>query len=328
VTRKFYGLASYSFPFTCGFAKRDGHAIATPMDAWALIDLADRHGLHGIEIPFFQLLPDLAPATIDKLADTLRSRGMSFTLDTAVLDVAALQQVLPLAARAGAKTVRAMLSGFLEGARAVHVPNWSAHVYEAIQKLWAIYPLLEQHDLRLGIENHQDATADDLLALCAVGPRIGITFDVVNPLAVGETPLEFVRKAGPRIFNVHIKDYTIHPSPSGYRLVRAVPGQGVIDWRAMVAQIRAVAPAASFNIELAAIYARHIRLFEDDWWVGYPPRTAAELLPTLRFVAGQQRPTGEDWRTPMERGDDFDTCERYERDQLDQTVAHLDSLNL
>jgi 3-oxoisoapionate decarboxylase len=328
VTRTFYGLAAYSFPFTCGFAKRDGTGIATPMLAHELIELADRHRLSGIEIPFFHMLPDTEPATIDRLSAALRARGMALTLDTAVLDVENLRHVLPLAARAGVKTVRAMLAGFLEGARAVHVPNWSVYVREAIGKLQAIYPLLEEYDLKLGIENHQDATCDDLLALCNVGPRIGITFDVVNPLAVGEEPFAFARRAGDRIFNVHLKDYTIHPSPSGYRLVRAELGQGVIDWPAMIKLVRTLAPQSTFHIELAAIYARHIRLLEDDWWRGYAPRSAMDLIPALRFAAARMQPHDAAWQTPWEAGAPFEACEAYERGQLERSVAYLNTLAL
>ncbi len=325
MSRRPFGLASYSFPFTCGFAKRDGRGIASPMDAYALIALADRHNLRGIEIPFFQLLPDQTPATIDALGEALRSRGMSFVLDTAVLDVANLREVLPLAKRAGATTVRAMLSGFLEGDRANKMPDWSGHMRDAMHKLFEIYPLLEELDLTLAIENHQDATSDDLLTLCGVGPRIGVTFDVVNPLAVGEEPFVFARAIGSRIFNVHLKDYTIHDTASGYELVRASLGQGIIDWPAMLKLIGEIAPGASYNIELAAIYSRHIRLYEDAWWQGYPARSAAELLPTLRFVASHRQDSDAQRKTPWETGASFDACERYERDQLDASVAYLNT---
>jgi sugar phosphate isomerase/epimerase len=145
-------------------------------------------------------------------------------------------------------------------------------------------------------------------------------------LAVGEEPFEFARKVGDRIFNVHLKDYTIHPSPSGYHLVRAALGEGVIDWAAMITLVQKLAPSASFNIELAAIYARHIRLYEDAWWRGYPPRDARELLPTLRYVAQHLQPPGQDVRTPWEAGAPFDACEAYEHDQLTRSIAHLNTL--
>ena len=195
-----------------------------------------------------------------------------------------------------------------------------------MQKLFVLYPLLDELDMRLAIENHQDATSDDLIALCAVGPRIGVNLDVVNPLAVAEEPYASARKLGARVFNVHLKDYTIHPTASGYKLVRAELGAGVIDWQAMISLVRQLSPDATFHIELAALFARHIRFYEDAWWRGYPPRSAQDLLPTLRFAAQHAQPPDALWQTPWERGEPFDACERYEREQFDASVAFLNTL--
>ncbi len=118
---------------------------------------------------------------------------------------------------------------------------------------------------------------------------MGVTFDVVNPLAVGEEPFAFARKLGAHIRNIHIKEYQIYPTPSGYKLVRCAIGEGVIDWKAMLALLGEIAPGARAQIELAALYARHIRLLEDDWWNGFPPRDVREVVPTLRLLAAHAR---------------------------------------
>jgi sugar phosphate isomerase/epimerase len=288
-----------------------------------LIALATRYGLSGVEFPF-SMLPDRSPAGIDRFREMLDARGLSFVVDTPVIDVGMLREQLPMAKRASARFVRAQMSGFLEGARAVHVPDWKAYVREIQQRIVAIRPLLEELDLVLAIENHQDAMSDDLIALAEAGNgRVGVTFDVVNPLAVAEEPFAFARKLGPLIYNVHIKDYTIHRTESGYRLVRAAIGQGVIDWRAMLTLLREVAPNACLHIELAALYARHIRLFEDQWWRGYPPRDARDLLPLLRFVAQHASDDHAPWQTPWEREDAPDSVERYERGQFESTVRYM-----
>ena len=62
------GVASYSFPFSCGWAKRDGRpAFPTPIRAADLIALATEHRLCGIEIPLAGMLPDLSNSSIDWL---------------------------------------------------------------------------------------------------------------------------------------------------------------------------------------------------------------------------------------------------------------------
>jgi 3-oxoisoapionate decarboxylase len=323
-----FGLAAYSFPCSCGFAQRDGRpASAKPMNAWDLIDLASEFGLSSIEIPLQGTLPDLSDATIDRLRAVLAERNLALVVDTGVVDVEKLRETLPLAARAGAKVVRATLSTILEGARAGLPGGWDAYLDEMRRRLVELRPDLEKHDITLGLENHQDATSGDLIALCeAGGERVGVTFDVVNPLAVGEEPFIFARNVGARICNVHIKEYQIYPTPSGYRLVRCAVGQGVIDWPAMLALLREVAPAARHQIELAALYARHIRVLEDDWWEGFPARDARELVPALRLLSRNARGADEPWQSPWELAAPAEEVQRWERQQFEDSVQYLRSI--
>jgi 3-oxoisoapionate decarboxylase len=323
-----FGLAAYSMPCSCGFVQRDGRpANATPLTAWDLIDFASEHGLSSIEIPLQSTLPDLSAATIDRLRALLAERGLALVVDTGVVDVAQLRATLPLAARAGAQVVRATLSTILEGARAGLPGGWDTYLDEMRRRVVALRPDLEAHDLTLALENHQDATSDDLIALCeAGGERVGVTFDVVNPLAVGEEPFAFARKVGGRIRNVHIKEYQIYPTLSGYRLVRCAIGQGVIDWPAMLALLREVAPNARHQIELAALYARHIRLLEDDWWAGFPPRAAQGFVPALRLLARNARGADDPWQSPWERGASAEEVVAWEREQVEASVQYLRSI--
>jgi sugar phosphate isomerase/epimerase len=319
-----FGLSCYSFPFTCGFLKRDGKlACLKPMNGLDLVELAARYGLTSVEFPY-TILPDHSEAGMVRFGQLLRSQGMAYVLDLPVIDVDQAHQALPLAKIAGARIARCMAAGFLEGARSKHVPDWNAYMRDIIARLVALRPLLDELDMLLAIENHQDVTSDDLIALTqAGGPRVGVTLDVVNPLAVAEEPYAFARKVGPRIFNVHIKDYTIHSTESGYNLVRASIGEGAMDWRRLLTLVRDVAPQAMWHIELAALNARHIRVYEDQWWRGYPPRDVHDVLPLFRFVAQHARPANEPWQTPWELNASADECEAYERGQFERSINYL-----
>jgi 3-oxoisoapionate decarboxylase len=323
-----FGLAAYSFPCSCGFAQRDGRpASARPLTAWDLIDLASEHALTSVEIPLQGTLPDVSNATIDRLRGLLEQRGLALIADTGVVDIETLRATLPLAARAGAQVVRATISPILEGARTGMPGGWDAHVDEIRQRIVALRPDLERHNLTLALENHQDTTSDELLGFCeAGGEHVGVTFDVVNPLAVAEEPFAFARKLGSHIRNVHIKEYQIFPTPSGYRLVRCAIGEGVIDWPAMLALLGEVAPGAHRQIELAALYARHIRLLEDDWWGSFPPRDVREVVPTLRLLAGNARGPSDPWQSPWERDAPAEEVERWERGQFEASVSYLRSI--
>ena len=324
IRRMRFGISAYSFAFGCGFVQREGRRAATPMNAFGLAALASEWGLASIETPLGGMLPELSTGMIDRLRETLKAAHLGLVVDASVVEVGMLQALLPVAARAGARVVRAIPSALLEGARATLAGGWEAYFQELKERIVAIRPLLEAYDLVLAIENHQDATSDDLLELCAAGePYVGITLDVANPLAVGEEPLQFARKVGPWVRNVHLKDYRIFTTPSGFRLVRCALGEGVIPFEELFPLLRDVAPNATQHIELAALYARHIRLLEDDWWQGYPPRDVREVVPVLRLAAQQARPAGESWETPWELGASPEEVGQYERDQFEMSVRYL-----
>jgi sugar phosphate isomerase/epimerase len=318
------GLSTYSVPIACGLMRRGSNGVEKPLDAFGLARVAAGHGLDTIEIPLTGMLPDLSLSTVDRLRDTLKDYGLGLVVDTGVVDPPSLEQILPLAARAGARIVRATLSTILEGARATYPGGWSNHLAEIQARILTVVPTLEAHGLVLALENHQDATSDELVDLCiACGPHIGVTLDVANPLAVAEEPLQFALKVGPYIRNVHLKDYRIYPTSSGYRLVRCPLGDGVIPFPELLQLIEQVAPDAPSHIELAAHYARHIRILEDDWWLGFPPCDVREVLPALRVAASHARPQEESWQTSWERDLTPDACADVELKELDQSISYL-----
>jgi sugar phosphate isomerase/epimerase len=180
-----FGVSSYSFLFTCGYARQANRHVARPLGVYDLIDLAAEHGLSHMAIPLGTMLPDLSDDTIDQLRARLADAGLDLVVDTGVIDVENLRQILPAARRAGAGVVRGTLSTILEGARAALPGGWPVYLDEMCRRILQLRPLLEELDLILAIENHQDATSDDLLDLCeAGGPHVGVTLDVANPLAV------------------------------------------------------------------------------------------------------------------------------------------------
>jgi sugar phosphate isomerase/epimerase len=322
------GLSAYSLPWRCGWVGAGTERVcATPYTVDDLLMLTAEFGLSSIEFPLL-MLPDLEAETLQAVRERAASLNLTIVADSGVVDVPTLERYIPAAAALGARTLRVMLSTILEGARATVPGGWDAYLDEIIARLKALRPLAEAHNVCLAPENHQDATSADLVRLCEAvgGDCIGVTLDAVNPLAVGEHPLEFARVLGPRIVNVHLKDYRIHLTPSGYRLARCMLGEGVLDIPALFVLLAEIAPHAIYHIELAALQARHIRLFENDWWNGYGPRDIRDLLPTLRLVAQHACPPDEDWRTPWERGEDEQALLKYERRQVRRSVKYLRGL--
>src|SRR5690348_15269781 len=102
------GLAAYGFGYSCGFSGAGTERACTqPMDAYALVDLAVRHGLGGVELPPQHLLPTLEPAELARLRAYVEERSLFIVTDSGVVDVETLRTLLPIAAALGARTLRA-----------------------------------------------------------------------------------------------------------------------------------------------------------------------------------------------------------------------------
>lgn len=104
---------------------------------------------------------------------------------------------------------------------------------EFIHLLKKVDPVLEEYGVTLAIENHQDLHSSELLEISRKikSGLIGITWDVGNSFAVFDTIETFYNRVGPLIKNVHLKDYVMCQSPSGFRLVRCSLGKGAVDFQ-------------------------------------------------------------------------------------------------
>jgi len=324
------GLSALSFSYRCGLIGRGTRrATSKPLSIEDIITLALRAGLQSIEFPL-EMLPDFAPERLKALRARLATCNLVPIVDSDVVNVETLERHIPAAAAIGARVLRVIVSPVLEGWRSRMIPDWAHYLDEVIARLRSVRPLAEQHGVTLAVENHQDATSDDLLAIIAGvgGDNIGITFDATNAFIVAEEPLAFLERVGPHVRNIHLSDYTVYPSDQGWRLVRCSLGEGDMNLRRLFTAIDQVAHGVTCQIELVSHSARHIRLFADDWWVGYPPRDIRDLLPLLRQFARSSRSVGDEWRTPWERGASEDQNSFYEDQQFASSITYLRTIGM
>lgn len=317
-----FGLCAYGLLYTCGFAGR-GTPLANPrpLDMFGLADLAAGLGLDTLEIPPHELPPD-------RLAEFRRhaaGRGLRLVVAGRRLSYETLAEELEAAAVLGATVVRCTLSGILCGDRSpLGLSGWRELLGRAAEILRRLAPRAADLGLRIGVENHQDATSADLIWLCeqVAHPAVGVTLDTGNPLAVCEDPVEFARRVLPFLVNVHLKDYWIVGSAEGCRLVHCPIGAGAVDFAGLF-DLLADRPEVPRSIELAALGERHVRWLTDDWWAGHEPRAAADLLPFLRTYRRHEAPR--EWRTPFETGEVAGLV-AWERARLEESVRRLTTL--
>ncbi len=329
-------LTAYGLPHVMGYLKtKAGESHPDPLGPVGLMDTAVELGLSGVEIPLSTRVPsfdgqyvETAPLTAD-LRDALEARGLRIVADYGALldhEPGHLRDYLKTVAQVGATVMRATLSHLLCGDRRPMSGGWEAHLQAVAGRLQEMLPVAADLGICIAVENHQDATTDDLLRLAQMTgnhPAFGITLDTGNPLAVGEEPVEAARRLAPIIRHLHLKDYTIHFAPEGYRLVRCAAGDGVIDFPAILEVVRGNGHDLLPGIEIAAQATRTIPLLEPDWWDEYPPRPAKPFAEALRVLWEKGRPAGEPYSSAWERGEHSSAVSAAEWDLVRRSAAYF-----
>jgi sugar phosphate isomerase/epimerase len=105
----------------------------------------------------------------------------------------------------------------------------------ALETLPRIEKFVKEYDIRIAIHNHgpEDklwrSPLDVLKAVKGMDPRIGCCIDVGHTVRAGTDVVQAIREAGPRLFNVHMKDLTDFESKESQVAV----GDGIMPVREM-----------------------------------------------------------------------------------------------
>lgn len=322
------GLCVFGLTYHCGLTwAGTPKANPQPLSAEQIIDLASGSRLSHVELPA-PLMGELSPERLDALRAYAEDCGLGFVMAAGRVSEEELRQGLQVAARLGAPTLRCTLSGVLCGDRRGFPGGWRTHLEACTAELERVLPEAERLGVAIGVENHQDADSEDLLALCRrfESRYLGVTLDCANPLAVMEEPLAFAERLAPYLRHAHLKDYRIHPAPNGFRLVRCALGEGVVDYPALFRLFDEQEWPITRSIEMAALQARQIPILERSWWDEYAPRDARDVLAALSVVWQNLRPEAEEWRTPFEQDVSGEELAAWELQQFHTSVEYLRSI--
>ena len=317
-------LNVYGSPYTFGLLPEG----ARKWSAAQLLEEAVRCGLQGVEIPT-SMLNTHDEKQLDRLRCIARELNLEMILSTEGTDGAFLKRTLEAAATLGCTVLRTVVGGAnLGGDRRSYLGRWKSFLETVRTNLTKTARHAERWEIPIAIENHQDLSSEELLWLCETidSPFVGVTFDTANALGVAELPLEFAQRVAPYIRYTHLKDYRIYSSESGYRLVRCPAGQGVVPFEDLIGLLKRHGRAESGSVELGALEARHVRLFEPDFWPEYPARSADQVTKVMKFVLTHGQAAGEDFRTPHERGASKEEVMQYEESEWKASIDYLKRL--
>ncbi len=280
-TLKSYGIAYTSFPIRIRQGRSAPGAQGHPLPAEKFIDLCRSVGGAGCQMDFSQLT-STEPEYLKRIRAQLETSGMfmEFAVSAKTLESAdAFARVASTAHRLGVSQLRvACLSGrryedFHEMAK------WKEFVNHWKQTLKQVEPLLRQHKLLVGVENHKDWLADEFVEILksVSSLYLGACVDFGNNLALLEDSVEVAKKLAPYVITSHLKDMAVKPYTDGFELSEVALGDGITPLAEIIGILRKQRSDVHFCLEMITRDPLKVPYKTDHYWITYDRRDESRI---------------------------------------------------
>ena len=205
-------------------------------------------------------------------------------------DVANFEKNILAAKEAGAKVVRTVCLGGRRYETFKTLQEWNEFRKNSLNSLQLAVPIVEKHQVLLGIENHKDWHAAELVEIIkGLGSaQVGATLDFGNNMSLLEDPNEVIRTLAPYAVSTHIKDMGVQEYQDGFLLSEVPLGQGIVDLKAAVALCKKHRPNISFCLEMITRDPLKVPCLSQGYYATFPEMPAKSLLGTLDLVKKNQ----------------------------------------
>ncbi|HUA61579.1 MAG TPA: TIM barrel protein [Verrucomicrobiae bacterium] len=159
------------------------------------------------------------------------------------------------------------------------------HIETMVKLLRSVRSEAMDAGVKFAIENHKDLLCWETRQLIEQAGKdfVGSYLDTGNPVFVLEDPLYTVETLGPLAVTLHLRDSVIYQTTGGIAVQWAPLGEGVVDFRAIVAKARELCPQVYIYIKPITGRPPFVwPVWDKDFWQQFPDMQAASFA---RFLA-------------------------------------------
>jgi sugar phosphate isomerase/epimerase len=159
------------------------------------------------------------------------------------------------------------------------------HIETMVKVLRSVRSEAMDANVKFAIENHKDLLCWETRQLIDEAGKefVGSYLDTGNPVFVLEDPVYAVETLGPVAVTLHLRDSVVYETRAGIAVQWVPLGEGVVDFRRIVARARELCPQVYIYIK--PITGRPPQIFpvwEKAFWEKFPDSQAASFA---RFLA-------------------------------------------
>jgi sugar phosphate isomerase/epimerase len=123
--------------------------------------------------------------------------------------------------------------------------------------------------VKLAIENHKELLCWQTRQVIEGAGKefVGSYLDTGNPVFVMEDPMETMETLGPLAVTFHLRDSVIYETKNGAAVQWVPLGEGVIDFKALVARARQLCPNVNVHIKPIAGRKPAVMAYLDEKWM-------------------------------------------------------------
>lgn len=222
------GVTSWAFRYAAG---TKDFTPAQPLTHGELLVKAHWLGAQVVQICENMALDNASASELAALRQQAAELGLSLEVGTGGARRQRLARYIEIARALNARVLRVVED----------MKDWKPAIEDIAAEVSAVLPACREHNVVIAIENHFSLGTRDLARLVRMvdDERFGVCLDTLNSIARLEGWREALETLVPYAVSLHVKDAASQRIGAGFHISGRPMGQGMIDFAAVLAAVRA-----------------------------------------------------------------------------------------